>query len=133
MKKVSFDFDSTLSREDVQEFASELINLGFDVWVVTSRFSNEVGEKNNWPWIIKNNQELYEACDKLNIPRKNIIFTSMIDKIEFLKDKGFLFHLDDDELELEFIEESGDSCQGVWVELKDWKEKCEKICMKKIV
>jgi hypothetical protein len=37
----------------------------------------------------------------------------MIDKIEFLKDKDFLFHLDDDELE--FIEESVDSCKGVWV------------------
>jgi hypothetical protein len=132
MKKVSFDFDSTLSREDVQEFASELINLGFDVWIVTSRFSNEIGEKNNWPWIIKNNQELYDVCDKLNILRENIVFTCMVDKIDFLKDKDFLFHLDDDELELEFIEESGDSCQGVWVELKDWKEKCKEIC-KKIV
>jgi hypothetical protein len=129
MKKVSFDFDSTLSREDVQEFASELIKV-FDVWVVTARFSNEIAEERNWPWIIKNNQELYEICDKLNIPRQNIVFTSMIDKIDFLKDKGFLFHLDDDELELEFIRESGDSCQGIWVELKDWKEKCEKICMK---
>lgn len=130
MKKVSFDFDSTLSREDVQDFASELINLGFDVWIVTSRFSNEIAKERNWPWIIKNNQELYDVCDKLNIPRQNIVFTSMVDKIDFLKDKDFLFHLDDDELELEFIEESGDSCQGVWVELKDWKEKCENICMK---
>jgi hypothetical protein len=51
----------------------------------------------------------------------------MVDKIEFLKDKGFLFHLDDDELEIEFIEESGDSCKGIWVELKDWKEKCKMI------
>jgi hypothetical protein len=47
MKKVSFDFDSTLSRDDVQEFTSELINLGFDVWVVTSRFSNEIAEERN--------------------------------------------------------------------------------------
>ena len=127
MKKISFDFDSTLSREDVQEFASELINLGFDVWVVTSRFSDEIGEKNNWHWTKKNNQELYDICNKLNIPRENIIFTNMVDKIEFLKDKGFLFHVDDDELELEFIEESGDSCKGVWVELRYWKEICREI------
>lgn len=128
MKKVSFDFDSTLSRYDVQKFTSELINLGFDVWVVTSRFSNEVGKKNNWPWIIKNNQELYDVCKDLGIPSENIVFTNMIDKIDFLKDKGFLFHLDDDELELEFIEESKDLCQGVWVELNDWEEKCKEIC-----
>jgi hypothetical protein len=127
MKKVSFDFDSTLSRDDVQEFASDLIDLGFDVWVVTSRFNDKTADEKNWWWVKKNNKELYDICEKLNIPKENIIFTEMVDKIEFLKDKGFLFHLDDDELEIEFIEESGDSCKGIWVELKDWKEKCKMI------
>jgi hypothetical protein len=127
MKKVSFDFDSTLSRDDVQEFASDLIDLGFDVWVVTSRFNDKTADEKNWWWVKKNNKELYDICEKLNIPKENIVFTEMVDKIEFLKDKGFLFHLDDDELEIEFIEESGDSCKGIWVELKDWKEKCKMI------
>jgi hypothetical protein len=127
MKKVSFDFDSTLSRDDVQEFASELIDLGFDVWVVTSRFDDKIANEKNWWWIEKNNKELYDVCEKLNIPKENIVFTEMVDKINFLKDKGFLFHLDDDELEIELIKESGDSCKGIWVELKDWKEKCKMI------
>ena len=48
----------------------------------------------------------------------------MIDKIKFLEGKDFLFHLDDDEVELELIQESDDNCIGVWVELKDWKETC---------
>jgi hypothetical protein len=130
MKKVSFDFDSTLSREDVQDFASELINLGFDVWVVTSRCSTESALAKGWWWVKKQNKDLYDVCDNLGISKEKIVFTEHVNKIDFLKDKDFLFHLDDDELELEFIEESGDSCQGVWVELKDWKEKCEKICMK---
>jgi hypothetical protein len=127
MKKVSFDFDSTLSRDDVQEFASDLIDLGFDVWVVTSRFNDKTADEKNWWWVKKNNKELYDICEKINIPKENIVFTEMVDKIEFLKDKGFLFHLDDDELEIEFIEESGDSCKGIWVELKNWKEKCKMI------
>jgi hypothetical protein len=127
MKKVSFDFDSTLSRDDVQEFASELIDLGFDVWVVTSRFDDKIANEKNWWWVEKNNKELYDVCEKLNIPKENIVFTEMVDKINFLKDKGFLFHLDDDELEIELIKESGDSCKGIWVELKDWKEKCKMI------
>ena len=33
---VSFDFDSTLSRKDVQEYAKELLERGIDVWVVTT-------------------------------------------------------------------------------------------------
>lgn len=36
-------------------------------------------------------------------------------------------HLDDDEIELELIYESGDSCVGVWVDIDGWKEKCEKL------
>ena len=37
MKKVSFDFDGTLSRLDVQKYAKSLIEQGFEVWIVTSR------------------------------------------------------------------------------------------------
>ena len=39
--KVSFDFDSTLSRKDVQSFAKELVDRGLEVWIVTSRFDDE--------------------------------------------------------------------------------------------
>jgi len=39
--KVSFDFDGTLSKKDVQKFAKELVEEGHEVWIVTSRFSNE--------------------------------------------------------------------------------------------
>ena len=35
---VTFDFDGTLSRNDVQEYALELMSKGVDVWVVTSRY-----------------------------------------------------------------------------------------------
>jgi len=127
MKKISFDFDSTLSRTDVQEFAKSLISEGFDVWIVTSRFDDNTAEEKNWWWIKKNNKELYDIAESCGIKKENIIFTQMVDKIEFLKDKGFLFHLDDDKIELEMIEESDDKCIGVWVEKKDWKEVCTKL------
>jgi hypothetical protein len=48
----------------------------------------------------------------------------MTNKIDFLKDKNFIFHLDDDGIEIELIEESGDTCVVVLVVLSDWKEKC---------
>lgn len=32
MKKVSFDFDGTLDKKHIQQFAIELINSGVDVW-----------------------------------------------------------------------------------------------------
>ena len=33
--KVSFDFDSTLDRKDVQRFAKQLIDDGYEVWIKT--------------------------------------------------------------------------------------------------
>lgn len=122
--KISFDFDSTLDREDVQEFAKQLVKDGHEVWITTSRFDTESSLKKGWWWIEKNNQQLYEVADECGISRDNIAFTAMIDKIKFLEGKDFLFHLDDDEVELELIQESDDNCVGVWVELKDWKETC---------
>ena len=122
--KISFDFDSTLDREDVQEFAKQLVKDGHEIWITTSRFDTESSLKKGWWWIEKNNQKLYDVADECGISRDNIAFTSMIDKIKFLEEKDFLFHLDDDEVELELIQESDDNCIGVWVELKDWKETC---------
>ena len=122
--KISFDFDSTLDREDVQEFAKQLVKDGHEIWITTSRFDTESSLKKGWWWIEKNNQQLYEVAEECGIPKENIAFTAMIDKIKFLEGKNFLFHLDDDETELEFIEESDDKCVGVWVELKTWKETC---------
>jgi len=122
--KISFDFDSTLDREDVQEFAKQLVKDGHEVWITTSRFDTESSLKKGWWWIEKNNQQLYDVAKECGIPKENISFTAMIDKIKFLEGKDFLFHLDDDEIELELIYDNGDPCVGVCVEMKDWRETC---------
>lgn len=123
--KISFDFDSTLDREDVQEFAKELVRAGHDVWITTSRFDTESSLKKGWWWIRSQNEYLFEVAEECGIPKENVVFTTMIDKINFLEGKGFLFHLDDDnDAEIPFINESDDPCVGVWVEMKDWKETC---------
>lgn len=127
--KVSFDFDSTLDRKDVQDFAKDLVNRGLEVWIVTSRFDNESIIRKGWnhPKIVSQNKILFDIANKCGIKKENIIFTNMSDKIDFLKDKKFIFHLDDDNIEIELIEESGDSCIGVCVDIDGWKEKCEEL------
>jgi hypothetical protein len=125
--KVSFDFDSTLSREDVQDFTKDLVKRGFDIWITTSRIDTESALENGWWWIKSQNEQLYEVAEECGIKKENIQFTNMKDKIEVLKNKNFLFHLDDDEVELDLIKASNDSCIPVWVELKNWKEICENI------
>jgi hypothetical protein len=130
--KVSFDFDSTLSRSDVQKFAKELVNEGLEVWIVTSRFDDETGMSKNWHWIKGQNQRLFDVADECGIKRENIKFTCMESKSLFLEGKGFVFHLDDDDIELMDILETKDSCRAIHVDHFEWKETCRDILNKNL-
>jgi hypothetical protein len=127
MKKVSFDFDSTLSRKDVQEFAKELVSLGYEVWIVTSRIATEPALAKGWHWIERQNEELYDVATECGIPKERIQFTEFVDKIEFLKGKDFIFHLDDDIDELMAILDSKDGCKAINVNHSDWLNNCKEI------
>lgn len=117
--KVSFDFDSTLSRGDVQTYCKDLINRGFEVWINTTRIES------------RDNSEVFEVAERLGIPKERIVFTNMQDKYPFLKDKGYLFHLDDDWIEINHINRytnvRGISCFGNTT----WRSKCERIIYNK--
>lgn len=121
--KVSFDFDSTLSRLDVQTFAKKLVNDGHEVWLVTSRFSDDV-LKEKWPNTKLNNVELFKIAEECGIIKEHIIFTNMSSKINFLKGQNFSFHLDDDDVELDDIIDSGDYCQAIDVCFPNWEDVC---------
>ncbi len=123
--KASFDFDSTLDRKDVQQFAKELVNDGVEVWIVTSRCTTEYATEKGWHWIDKQNRKLFRVADNIGVKREHIIFTCFQMKSEFIKDKGFVFHLDDDSDELIAILESGDSCKPVNVCHFDWERDCK--------
>ena len=122
--RVSFDYDATLSRKDVHEFAKKLVSRGIEVWIVTSRFDDETAKEKAWWWIKDQNNNLFEVADECGIRRENIKFTNMESKSIFLKDKAFTFHLDDDYIELLDILESGDKCLPVNVDHFEWKETC---------
>lgn len=128
--KVSFDFDGTLSKKDVQLYAKSLVEKRYEVWIVTSRIATEPAIAKGWHWIERQNQELYDVANEVGIKRENIAFTEFVDKIEFLKDKDFIFHIDDDVDELMAILNSKDSCKTVNVEHFEWKETCENILKK---
>ena len=127
MKKVSFDFDSTLSVKVVQKFVKKLLKENVEIWIVTSRPANSTR-------FLNFNGDLYLVADTLGIPREQIHFTSYEDKYAFLKDKDFLFHLDDDVIELSMIKDYTDVipvCHYDWGikygGKKEWKNKCLKI------
>lgn len=91
-KKVSFDFDNTLSYQLVQDYAKSLINKGYEVFILTARY-NEMKKSFYVP--NPTNEDLFEVAKKVGIKERNIIFTNMEDKYTYLKDTDILFHLDD--------------------------------------
>lgn len=128
--KVSFDFDSTLSRDDVQEYAKSLVEKGYEVWIVTSRCDTDSALAKGWHWVKRQNQQLYDIAEECGIKVENIKFTEFTDKIIFLKGKDFIFHLDDDVDELIAILDSKDTCKPVNVEHYEWKKTCDEILNK---
>ena len=125
MKKVSFDYDGTLALPSVEEFAKELVEQGYDVWVITSRVGDDDLENSFQPWRTPDwNRDLWESCERIGIPKDNVVFTSFKEKIDYLKDKNYIFHLDDDLYELTAIMESKDSCMPLNVGHSDWKRNC---------
>ena len=123
MKSVSFDFDSTLSRKDVQDYAAHLIKEGHDVWITTSRFDEE--NKHRYP-LNPTNEDMYEIADALGIPREKIVFTNRELKSGFFAE-DFVWHLDDDWIELNFINRETDVVGISVVGGNSWKKKCNKL------
>ena len=124
--KVSFDYDDTLSRVEVEEYAKRLVAEGHQVWIVTARPSEEHlkmtfkgGEKPDW------NREVFEAAGRIGIPNERIKFMNYTDKIEFLRGNGFTFHLDDDGYELYQIMLSGDICETIDSRMLYWRNACD--------
>lgn len=120
MIKVSVDFDSTLTMQHVEDFVKSLLHKGIEVHITTSRF--EVGKKK---FISKtHNDDLFKVADKLGIPKEHIHFTNMEDKWTYLD--GFIWHLDDDWIELNLLEESECTCYGIThIGNKRWKDDCK--------
>lgn len=119
--KVSFDFDGTLSRPDVQEYAKELIEKGIEVIVTTSRY-----DESNKHLYLSNptNEDLYAITDSLGIKRENIYFTNMDYKVNYLHN-DIAWHLDDDERELWEIFNSDLNVDDIGVYDDDWRWMCD--------
>jgi hypothetical protein len=126
--KVSFDFDSTLSRTDVQDYVRSLIKRGFEIWVCTSRF--EDCKDYTWrKWDKSCHHDLLKVTSELNIPKERIIFTNMQYKWFKMIELGFnpIFHLDDDFVEINGIQRNLKAVAAVSCIGGGWKQKLEKI------
>lgn len=126
-KLVSFDFDGTLTKPAVRLYVKTLIEKGIEVHITTSRNSNEVQKNNNW------NDDLFEIADECGIKKENITFCCMANKSEFLIKKNFIFHLDDDLIELSFIRTDTEVIPISVFGNNNWRLECEEAIEKNIL
>lgn len=101
--KVSFDFDSTLDTQQMQDLCRKFIELGSDVFVTTSRSKVFNGK-------VLPNEDLFKITDALGIKRENITFTAHQDKYDFVKE--YDLHFDDDMHEIYLINQHHGKCIG---------------------
>ena len=117
--KISFDFDGVLTRPSLQKYAKELLDRGYEIWIVTSRLG--FGKEPTPTW----NDDLFAIAESIGISKDNIHFCCMENKSEFLKDKDFIFHIDDDNFELSLIKKYTKVKPIYLFGNKYWKEDCE--------
>jgi hypothetical protein len=96
--KVSFDFDSCLSEDDIQKIAGVFIQSPLcQTFIITSRSNNEFCK----------NTDLFKIANNLGIKKENIHFTDGDFKWRKIKELGITFHFDDMEDEVHLINANG--------------------------
>ncbi len=132
--KVSFDFDNTLSEPHIQEYAREIIERGYEVWIVTSRLDAQHYAKEFKTTLYYGelaNKDLFEVANELGIPEDRIKFTNFQSKWVFLQDKDFVLHLDDDFNEnLDILNHTKTRAVNSYGN-SSWRIKCERILNKR--
>lgn len=91
--KVSFDFDKTLEKENIQKIASMYIKEGDEVFIITRRCADD-------------NAAVLSVADKLGIPHDHIYFTCHEWKYKTIAALGIDQHYDDKYVEIALIEKN---------------------------
>jgi len=94
-KNVSFDYDDTLEKEEVIEYASKLREQGYNLWITTARYPEDY-KGNLYANQKIDNSAVFKVAERLGIPKEQINFLSFEPKRKFfIKNPNYLVHLDD--------------------------------------
>jgi hypothetical protein len=104
MKRISFDFDGTLSEPHIQAVAKRAIQDGHKVYITTARFKHSA-----FPFI---NKDLHQIAESIGISPTRIRFTDGTEKNQWLHD--FDIHFDDCHLQLESIKQDIPTITCIW-------------------
>lgn len=137
--KVSFDFDGTIDRPEVQQYAQSLIKRGIEVWIITTRYDanhdhrwREKFPEEEWAAIYDNhdgdpNHHLWGVAEKICIPKHHVRFTCMEYKHTYLKGTKFVFHLDDNPEEFKRAMYNDCNVPFISVKTNEWMNVCDRL------
>lgn len=112
-RKISFDYDATLSLPRYQNLAKWHIEQGDQVWVTTARFDSEEGNFTNYGWIKGDNKDLEADCKLVGIPLDKVQYCGTDSKSHYLE--GFELHYDDNFEVFHEIKNSQVDCIPIWI------------------
>lgn len=123
MIKISFDFDGTLEFKEVQDYAKELIQRGYKVCILTTRYSDPSRYDFNATDL---HQELFDVAKEVGIDE--IHFTDMEWKWKSIDDYKIDIHLDDNYRDEVYV--INRHCRARAVEYNyGWKKDMESLIM----
>jgi len=115
-KNISFDYDETLSIKEVQDYALNLKEQGYNLWITTARYPEDY-KGTLFKGQIIDNSSVFKVADQLGIPRNQINFLSFSKKKDFfIKNPNFIVHLDDNFFREVYEMNSSEEClvPAVW-------------------
>jgi biotin operon repressor len=126
--QITVDYDQTLSRKEIQDYIKELIDSGVDAWVVTARFDDL--HKHLYDTHLEyDNEDLWRVIDYVGIPHYKVRFTCLESKADYLENTNVIWHLDDNQDELNAINKRVKRLKTIGVDSlsSNWKESCNRL------
>ena len=108
-KKISFDFDGTLSDEfdktpnpqkkEIQNVLNQLKEMGNDIYIITKRHSPKNGSMGK----INEHIEVLQMASEMGLSGNNVVFTDRQLKAETLIKMGINIHFENSDFELQYL------------------------------
>ena len=95
---------------------------GVEVWITTTRPA-----EHHLPPGHDHNKPLWTIVDRLAFPRERIIFTNGEMKYHFIREMNFIWHIDDQQAEIELINLNTDIIGINHKQTDHWWKICDKL------
>jgi len=127
-KKISFDFDGTLSDEfdktlnlqkkEIQNVFKQLKEMGNDIYIITKRHSPKNGSMGK----VNEHIEVLQLASEMGLPGKNVVFTDRQLKAETLIKMGINIHFENSDFELQYLNTFNHNVEVIMITDPYWRD-----------